>query len=259
MAMTMAQQVRANAAYASALSKKNAAKLQAASTAGTGLPSWIQDLLDKAQAEQTESKAAQEQRYQDILDLAQNLGVQGAADIAERGVGRQSDLSQQMISSGLYGSSASWAPGTLINRETEAETRRLNEDVAAMKMGVMERRTDTYPDLGLLSAVMGQAGQARGGVSIPSVPGMAGTTRPTAASARTAAIRAGTFTGLEGVNYPTMGTTEGLIGGYSPTTPVQGTPKKTVNTAPGNIRYQNLALPTTKGLLANIRPNYSYR
>ena len=120
-------------------------------------------LAQRAQTLQEETKAANEKRLQDILALYENVGVQGAADIEERGRGRLGSIQQEMISAGLSGSSAGWAPSALAERETMAEKRRLAEEVAQLKGGTLERVSETGPDLSMLYQILQNYGQARGG------------------------------------------------------------------------------------------------
>ncbi len=105
------------------------------------------------------------------------LGQQGAADIDRRAQARTSTLQQDLISRGLGNTSIPASMQIAQGRETEAEHRRFQEDLArerlAADMGLTEqqaafreRRTDAYPDLNQLielSSRLGAGGAGGGG------------------------------------------------------------------------------------------------
>lgn len=107
-----------------------------------------------------EAREASETRYADILGALEGYGEQGFADIEERGAGRQAQVGQEAVSRGLAGTSIPGAMRERVERETGAERRRLGEDVTRMRTGVMERRTDEYPNQELLMQLLSQLGSA---------------------------------------------------------------------------------------------------
>ena len=137
-----------------------------AGTAGTGTPdrnALAQQILSQLETGTTEANEANEQRYQDILNLMEGVGTQGGEDIDQRTKERLAELGQQMVTSGLSGTSVPFAGQALIEREQGAEKRRLAEQVALMKTGVMERRYDEGPDTALYANLLGELGYAEGG------------------------------------------------------------------------------------------------
>lgn len=108
---------------------------------------------------QAVSNAAAEKRYQDILALLANIGEQGKADIIQRGTASRNAYRQRMVSAGLGNISM----GSGIDREMEADLRRLTVDLARERAGVMERKSDVGPDMGLYTNLMQQAGRYGGG------------------------------------------------------------------------------------------------
>ncbi len=128
---------------------------------------------------------ANEQRYQDILggykglrsrnnERVANLGVQERRDIAERFQGQLSQQQAGMRRRGLGGTSlASGAAMSSRRRESDAQGG-LNERLLRTAIGqdsadterigvVMERKTDSSPDLGMLGSLAQMQGQGGGG------------------------------------------------------------------------------------------------
>lgn len=133
---------------------------------------------DRAMAE---AKAANEARYQrilggydDLLSQAKTelagLGSQGAADINTAYAGQASQVGQQLVNSGLYGTTVLPTMQMGVERERLAAQNRLAEQVAQQRLSVlgdlgqqrlnfMERRTDEYPDTNQLISLSQGAGQ----------------------------------------------------------------------------------------------------
>lgn len=178
---------------------------QALEALESGQPSsqqdWLQNYYSQVQQQQTQARSANEQRYQQMLGLAdkdreaelagygamkrtigQETG-QRAADIRSETEGQVSDYRQQQARLGM---SNVYQPSIVggIRREGQSNLNRLTDALLGRKLGVqqqiaqrgreprlgiMERRTDAYPDQsGMLQLIQSMA--ASGG-STPSFGG----------------------------------------------------------------------------------------
>ena len=136
-----------------------------------------------------EAKDANESRYAEILGGFDNLysdtmtGLEGMGDAAKKDVntGYNKAFSQSMqglINAGMANSTI--VPSVSLNnsRQRTDALNSLNEmlrreklgymnNITGNKLSFMERREDTYPDAGLYSSLMNQAGQGLGNVTTP--------------------------------------------------------------------------------------------
>lgn len=135
-------------------------------TSGTDRPLW-EEASEQMRTQQEEAKAANLERYQDILKLYEGVGVQERKDIKQEQRERLATHGQEMVSRGLAGTSAPWAGQALITREARAAKGRLATNVALLKGGVMERRTDAYPDYRMTTGLLGPYGQVTGAGGLP--------------------------------------------------------------------------------------------
>ncbi len=119
----------------------------------------VQDIIGQMQAAQNKANQANEQRYQQILGQYANLGQAGRARIEEQTTRRQAAATQNLVSRGLGNTTITSAVERGIGRDAEISRQELDERVAVQKAGVMERRTDTGPDLGMFANLLQQAGQ----------------------------------------------------------------------------------------------------
>ena len=137
-----------------------------AATAGGG-GQQLQDFISQMQAAQDKANAANEARYQQTLAQFENLGQAGRARIGEQTTRQQATAAQDLTSRGLGSTTITQAVRGGIAREGESSIQELNERVAMQKAGVMERRTDAGPDMGmfagLIQAMMAGQGAAGGG------------------------------------------------------------------------------------------------
>lgn len=148
---------------------------------GSALGSTYQQAIQRA-------NRANQRRYRQILqgysglrgrvlgDLS-GVGQQTAADVNERYRGLSDTAYAQLVGRGLGNSTAAVTARLGVERERNAEQRRLQEGLATMRanadmaitqgrLGVMERRTDAGPDLAQMLALsqgLGQYGQRQGG------------------------------------------------------------------------------------------------
>lgn len=119
----------------------------------------FQDIIKQMQAAQEKANLLNEQRYQQVLSQFTNLGQAGRARIEQQTVQRQAEATQRLTSRGLGSTTITEAVGRGIAGEGELQRQQLEESVAMQKAGVMERRTDVGPDLGMFANLLQMAGQ----------------------------------------------------------------------------------------------------
>ena len=129
------------------------------SSGGGGGGTGLQDIIKQMQASQEKANLVNEQRYRDILGTFENLGQAGRARIQQQTAQRQSAATQGLISRGLGNTTITAAAERGIASDAELQRQQLEETVSVQKAGVMERRTDTGPDLGMFASLLQTAAQ----------------------------------------------------------------------------------------------------
>lgn len=133
-------------------------------------------LAEDFRARYDEAKQANEQRYNDILGLydqqmsnVANYGQQTTQDIHNDYATLGGQAQQQMINSGLYGSTVAPTMQMGVQRQKSAALGRHRDNQALVKNQItgaranfMERRVDTYPDLQLYASTMQNLGRYGG-------------------------------------------------------------------------------------------------
>ena len=143
-----------------------------------------------------EAKASNEQRYQQLLQIADQdyarsalirnrmSGIadrttgQRAADIRSAGAEEESNIDQRLRALGMSGTTVGSSLTGGVKSRTEASLNRLADEMQQTKLGIMreqagatrdtklgimERRTDAYPDISALSGLIESAAGAGGG------------------------------------------------------------------------------------------------
>ena len=138
---------------------------------GGSLASEYQKALDKA-------NAANDKRYQQTLGLRRGMERlnlkrtgQEVDDAEQRGNVQQSAMQQQLVTGGLANTTVGIGRNTPIQRNTDAEVRRIRDDrlntqlgLIEGRTGVIERKQDIGPDFNQLFAQQQALGQGGGGV-----------------------------------------------------------------------------------------------
>jgi len=141
-----------------------------------------QQMINKAEQEQKEAKQANEQRYQDLvagykerlgnaMKGLEGYGTSARADLSESYAGAASANQQQLVNSGLSGSTVATTTRTGDARREQEALNRLNESINQQKLGyqtqlsgdllgLVERKEDTYPNMNLLAQLGNQLGQS---------------------------------------------------------------------------------------------------
>jgi len=151
--------------------------IQHAPVYGGGGGAGLGSLLAGFRQREEQARAANIKRYAELMELAERgirryqpggaFEQRGLAEIERqktKGVGRET---QQLISSGLFGTTTMGGVGRRWEAEVGAPARGRLEDIMQQrvteaeraKMGIMERREDIYPDYGLIAQLSAQAGQ----------------------------------------------------------------------------------------------------
>lgn len=138
----------------------------------------IQDLIGQYTQQAQQAAAANEQRYQQALEIYDEIirryqpgGTFEARALEQLGARKTAEVgsaAQQMISSGLYGTEAGAGLGMAWERAVGTPARLSLEDIMMQrlsqaqmgKVGFMERREDVYPSADLLTQLALRAGQA---------------------------------------------------------------------------------------------------
>jgi hypothetical protein len=127
-----------------------------------GASPGLQDIIRQLQQAQNKANEANEKRYQDILGLYGNLGQAGMTRIGQAEQQGQAKATQDLTSRGLGNTTVTSAVSRGIASDAELARQSLQEGVAQQKAGVMERRTDQGPDMGMYANLLQQASQAGG-------------------------------------------------------------------------------------------------
>jgi hypothetical protein len=136
----------------------------------------LQDIIKQMQDAQNKANAANEKRYQDILASYSNLGKAGMTRIGEQEQQAQAKGTQDLTSRGLGNTTVTGAMSRGVARDAENSRQQLQEQVAQLKGGVMERKTEQGPDMGLYAQLI-QA-MSRGQTSSGGGPAVIRTTNP---------------------------------------------------------------------------------
>jgi len=126
-----------------------------------------EDILKQIQKKQRKANAANEARYQGILDQYSNLGQAGMARIGQAEQQALASGTQDLASRGLGNTTIRGSMSRGVASDAELARQQLGESVATQKAGVMERRTDEGPDMGLYTNLLMQASQGQQATARP--------------------------------------------------------------------------------------------
>ena len=119
-------------------------------------------LINRAQQDQDKANEANETRYNQALALLGSQGIQSKADARRGGDEEKATNMQALISGGLGSTSLLQALNNRTNERVSRESSRIDESVALNQAGVIERRSDEGPDLGILGELLRQLGYGEG-------------------------------------------------------------------------------------------------
>ena len=109
------------------------------------------------------ARTANEQRYQEMLGIMDQTTGQRATDIRSEGMGEQANIMQRLARSGMGGSTVGATLRAGVRRGTQSNLNRLADTMQGRRLGIMERRTDEYPQAGMITALASLLGQSGGG------------------------------------------------------------------------------------------------
>lgn len=117
-----------------------------------------ESVIKQLQAKQDEANAANEARYQQLLELAQRFGQSMLADNAMLTQQQMASAGSNLASRGLGNSTIVNAIQGGIQRQGQMQANRIQDLLLNNQMGIIERRTDQHPNLGLLAQLLMQPG-----------------------------------------------------------------------------------------------------
>ena len=129
----------------------------AAAKEGTG---GLTDLVNQYNTAYGAARTANEERYQSMLGIADQTTNQRQVDIRSDYMGQQSDMMQQLSRLGMGNTTIGANLGTGVQREMQGSLNRSADAMQGTRLGIMERRTDEYPQNNIILALAQQLGQA---------------------------------------------------------------------------------------------------
>lgn len=127
----------------------------------SGTSSGLLDIVKQLQAAQTAANKANEQRYQDILGLYSGMGKAGEARIGQAEEQAQAKNTQDLTARGLGNTTVTSSTNRGIASDAEYARQTLAESVAKQQAGVMERKTEQGPDMGMYASLLAKASRAQ--------------------------------------------------------------------------------------------------
>jgi len=121
-----------------------------------------------------EAKEANEKRYEEMLDIADRTTDQRAADIRTDYASGKSAAQQDLSRRGLGNTTIAPTISTRYDREMQSALNRNADEMQQTRLDIMERRTDAYPDRGMLMEILRQYGLGTGQVGGGSSGGVMG-------------------------------------------------------------------------------------
>lgn len=128
--------------------------------ANTGLLGQIGGQL---KSQQDAANAANEARYQKLLGLSEQFGMTQRRNNNELTQRELASGQSSLISRGLGNSTVVDSVRQGILRQGQDRKMDINQKVAEIQMGPIERRTDQQPNLGMYASLLGQPGALQGG------------------------------------------------------------------------------------------------
>lgn len=111
-----------------------------------------------------EAKAANEARYQQMLGIADQTTNQRMADVRENYAKQRSSALSNLARTGMANTTVAPTMQAGFAREEQSALNTVADALQQTKLGIMERRTDEYPDLAALQSLLAGIG-SQGGAS----------------------------------------------------------------------------------------------
>jgi hypothetical protein len=117
------------------------------------------------------ARSANEERYRRMLGIADQTTGQRLEDIRGAYGQQRSNILQSLGRLGMSGTTIAPTMGMGVDREMHASLNRASDELQQTKLGIMERRTDEYPNINLITSLFSMLGQGMGAGGTSS-PGM---------------------------------------------------------------------------------------
>ncbi|MFA5378869.1 MAG: hypothetical protein WC455_24160 [Dehalococcoidia bacterium] len=133
------------------------------------LSTAFESMVNNYNTAYNEAKTANEQRYQQMLNLANQTTQQRAADTRSAYGKQRSNALQGLARLGMSNTTVAPTMSMGIEREKQSALNRVADDMQQTKLGIMQSKTDAYPDASslqsLLTALGSQYGSDSSGMS----------------------------------------------------------------------------------------------
>jgi hypothetical protein len=120
------------------------------------------DAMIEYQLAYNEARKANEDRYQEMLNIADRTTGQRAADIQTAYNAKAAAGQQRLVNTGLANTTVAPTMALGYEREKQAALDRNADAQQQTRLGIMERRTDDYPDSGVLLNLLQYYGDKTG-------------------------------------------------------------------------------------------------
>ena len=128
-------------------------------------------LVDQYNVAYGEAKTANEQRYQELLGITDQTSGQRMSDVRADYFGRGADQMQNLARLGMANTTVAPTMRYGNQREMQSALNRTADELQGTKLGIMERRTDEYPEQQQIMALIQALGQGGGGLGALSALG----------------------------------------------------------------------------------------
>ena len=108
------------------------------------------------------AKAANEARYQQLLSIADQTTQQRAADVRSNYGQQSANAMQNLARLGMANTTVAPTLQMGFEREKQSALDRLADQMQQTKLGIIERRTDAYPDASALQSIIAGVGSQYG-------------------------------------------------------------------------------------------------
>jgi len=129
-------------------------QIKAAESASKGLSGLVNE-YNKSFAE---AKAANENRYQQMLSIADTTTTQQQADIGTQYAQTEAKGMQNLQKLGMANTTLGSNLKQGVQREKSASLNRLADTMQGTKLGIIQGREDEYPDASLITSLASQLG-----------------------------------------------------------------------------------------------------
>lgn len=126
------------------------------------MPFNIDDLMRRYDEQQKAANSANENRYGQILQTLKGQGEASKADVRRGGADERGQIGQDLIGRGLFNTTVLDSLRGGSREREQRELSRIDESVADRTAGVMERRTDQGPNMGMFADLLRSIGQGQG-------------------------------------------------------------------------------------------------